>query len=222
MKAVTRLFDTREQAEAALAELEAAGLEHGQLGMVTPEKVLLKHAHHSEAAEGLVEGVKVGGLTGAGAGLVASLGFLVVPGLGPVFAAGWLAFTAVGAVMGVAAGAATCGILGLMADAGHSDEEAQVYAEGVRRGGVLLSAKPHNAAQARLAEGIMIRHGGVDAATRAIVYKEEGWTGGAIDPTIASPEPRSFEEVEVVTVPARHADEKVGAPDVFGTSVTSL
>lgn len=219
MKAVTRLFDTEDQARAALAELEAAGLEHGQLGLVSPQKVLLKHAPHSEAADGLVEGVTVGALTGAGAGLVASLGFLVVPGLGPVFAAGWLAFTAVGAVMGVAAGAATCGILGLMADAGHSPEEAEIYAEGVRRGGFLLSARPHGADQARLAEGIMIRNGGADAATRAVVYAEEGWTAGPIDPAIASPEPRSFESYEIVT---DHANDKVGPSDGFGSGVTSL
>ncbi|MDB5437982.1 MAG: hypothetical protein JWM33_409 [Caulobacteraceae bacterium] len=219
MKAVTRLFDTEDQANAAIGELEASGLEHGQLGLVSPQKVLLKHAPHSEAADGVVQGAAVGALTGAGAGLITSLGFLVVPGLGPVFAAGWLAFTAVGAVMGVAAGAAACGILGLMADAGHSEEEARIYAEGVRRGGYLLSAKPHNADQARLAEGVMIRHGGADAAQRAVVYAEEGWTGGVIDPDHAVAEARSFEGYEVIT---DHAKDTIGPAGGFGTSVTSL
>ncbi len=55
---------------------------------------------------------------------------LAIPGLGPVVAAGWLASTAVGA----AVGGATGGLLGALKEAGHSDEEANVYAEGVRRG----------------------------------------------------------------------------------------
>jgi len=71
---------------------------------------------------------------------------LAIPGLGPVVAAGWLAATAVGA----AAGAATGGIVGALTEAGVSTEEAHSYAEGVRRGGTLVSARVADAARVRL------------------------------------------------------------------------
>jgi hypothetical protein len=60
-----------------------------------------------------------------------------IPGLGPVVAAGWLTATAVGA----AAGAATGGIVGALTEAGVSKDDASLYAEGVRRGGTLVSAR---------------------------------------------------------------------------------
>ena len=56
----------------------------------------------------------------------------VSDGLGPVVAAGWLASTAVG----IAAGAATGGVVGALTEAGVSKEDAPLYAEGVRRGHV--------------------------------------------------------------------------------------
>ena len=84
---------------------------------------------------------------GGTAGLPAGLGLLAIPGLGPVVAAGWLAATAVGA----AAGAATGGIVGALTEAGVSEEEAHSYAEGVRRGGTLVSAR----VQTRIVLGLM-------------------------------------------------------------------
>ncbi|MDB5440439.1 MAG: hypothetical protein JWM33_2866, partial [Caulobacteraceae bacterium] len=76
-----------------------------------------------------------------------------------------------------AAGAATGGVLGALKHAGHTDEEANVYAEGVRRGGVLVSVKPDNDAQAAQAERILAANAGVDAAVRGDVYRQSGWSG---------------------------------------------
>jgi uncharacterized membrane protein len=66
--------------------------------------------------------------------------------LGPVVAAGWLVSTLAGA----AAGAATGGVIGALTQAGVSDEEAHVYAEGLRRGGAVVSAKVSDADAGRL------------------------------------------------------------------------
>ena len=66
---------------------------------------------------------------------------LAVPGIGPVVGLGWLAATAVGAVTGAAVGAATGGLIGSLTEAGVSEQDAHVYAEGVRRGGTLLSVR---------------------------------------------------------------------------------
>jgi hypothetical protein len=100
---------------------------------------------------------------------------LAIPGLGPVVAAGWLASTAAGAVAGAAIGGATGGLLGALKEAGHSEEEANVYSEGVRRGGTLISVRADEGLAARIEE---ILHGrrGVDASARGQVYREQGWS----------------------------------------------
>ena len=85
------------------------------------------------AAEGAATGAGIGAGLGGAAGLLAGLGVLAIPGLGPVVAAGWLAST----TLGVMAGAATGTIVGALTEAGVSEEEAPLYAEGVRRGGTL-------------------------------------------------------------------------------------
>jgi hypothetical protein len=64
---------------------------------------------------------------GGAVGLLAGLGLLAIPGIGPVVAAGWLVSTAAGA----AAGGATGGLIGALTQAGVSEEDAHVYAEGV-------------------------------------------------------------------------------------------
>jgi hypothetical protein len=101
-----------------------------------------------DRAEGAGKGAGIGAGLGGAAGLLAGLGLLAIPGLGPVFAAGWLAATAVGA----AAGAATGGLVGALTEAGVSKEDAPLYAEGVRRGGTLVppgSLKPTRRASMR-------------------------------------------------------------------------
>src|SRR4029079_19023671 len=80
------------------------------------------------------------------------LALLEIPGVGPVVAAGWLTATAAGA----AAGAATGGIVGALTQAGVSDEDAHIYAEGVRRGGTLVTARVRDAAASKL-EGVLDR-----------------------------------------------------------------
>src|SRR6186713_259974 len=98
-----------------------------------------------DRAEAAGAGAGVGAAVGGTAGLLAGLGLLAIPGVGPVVAAGWLVATAAGA----AAGGLTGGIIGALTQAGVSEEDAHVYAEGVRRGGTLVTARvdDRNAAQ---------------------------------------------------------------------------
>lgn len=95
--------------------------------------------------DGVDDRAEGAGLGGA-AGLLAGIGLLTIPGLGPVVAAVWLASMAVGA----AAGAATGGIVGALTEAGVSREDASRYAEGVRRGGTLVTASVPDQDRARL------------------------------------------------------------------------
>jgi hypothetical protein len=109
---------------------------------------------------------------GGGAGLLAGIGALAIPGLGPVVAAGWL----VAALTGAGAGAATGGLLGALTTAGVDEADAHVYAEGVRRGGNLVTVRTDETRAAQ-AESILARHGPVDTARRGADYRAGGWTG---------------------------------------------
>jgi hypothetical protein len=183
-QAITRLFDRHDDAAEAVRQLEGAGVPHQDISLIA-NNVEGRHlsdgrrdgADDNDAAEGAAKGATTGGLLGGGAGLLAGLGMLAIPGLGPVVAVGWLASTAVGAVVGAAAGGAAGGLLGALKDAGHSDEDAQVYSEGVRRGGTLVSVRPANDTDRATAERVLNDRGGVDAAARGASYREAGWQG---------------------------------------------
>ena len=108
----------------------------------------------------------------------------VLPGLGPVVAAGWLASTALGAV----AGGATGGVVGALTQAGVSDEEAPLYAEGVRRGGTLVSARVPDADRTRY-EAIL-NQSAVNLRDRSAAWQKAGWKN--YDP---SAQPYGAEEV---------------------------
>lgn len=185
-QAITRLFDDYDDAAAAVRELESAGIPHDRISLLANGGAGhgLPHGHgdhvdDNDAGEGAAKGATTGGLLGGGAGLLAGLGMLAIPGLGPVVAAGWLASTAIGAVVGAVAGGAAGGLLGALKDAGHTDEEAHVYAEGVRRGGTLVSVRPQNDTEAMTARQIL-DGAGVDTVRRGADYREQGWQ--AYDP----------------------------------------
>ncbi|MET0970804.1 MAG: hypothetical protein ABWY18_16520, partial [Tardiphaga sp.] len=124
-----------------------------------------------DRAEAAGTGAGIGAGLGGAAGLLAGLGLLAIPGLGPVVAAGWLAATAVGA----AAGAATGGVVGALTEAGVSKDDAPLYAEGVRRGGTLVSAKVPDADRTRL-EAVLDRSS-VNLQDRSAAWQKNGWTG---------------------------------------------
>ena len=198
-RTITRLFDTRVQAESTVRELETMGIPESELSIVagrssTEDTQAFARGDHdgdNDTAKGAGKGVLTGGVLGGGAGLLAGLGLLAIPGIGPVVAAGWLASTALGAAVGATAGGATGGLLGALKDSGVSDGDAHVYAEGVRRGGTLVSARVEEADAARV-EAVLQRQSGVDAATRGPLYRQSGWTAfdeqaaPYRDPTIAN------------------------------------
>jgi hypothetical protein len=175
---VTGLFNTYDAAERAVRDLEAAGVPDADISLIAnraADPVRVVEPEPSGAAVGAGTGAGVGGAVGAGAGLLAGLGIMAIPGVGPVVAAGWLVATAVGAVVGAAAGGASGGIIGSLTDAGVSKEHAHVYAEGVRRGGTLVTARV-DASRVAMMEAIMQRHGRLDRAARERLYRDEGWT----------------------------------------------
>ena len=122
-----------------------------------------------DRAEGAAAGAGVGAALGGAAGALAGLGLLAIPGVGPVVAAGWLVST----VAGAAVGGATGGVIGALTQAGVSEEDAHVYAEGVRRGGTLVTARV-NDSQRKSLQAILDRSA-VNIATRRTAYQQAGW-----------------------------------------------
>lgn len=191
-RTITRLFDDYDNARSAVTELERMGIPHSDLSIVANnahgrhplsgrDSALGDHDHHhhdgddhdhGEIGAGASTGAAIGGV----GGLLAGLGLLAIPGLGPIVAAGWLASTAVGAAIGGGVGAAAGGLVDALRNAGHSDDEAHVYSEGVRRGGTLVSARVSDDRVGEV-EAVLDGNGGVDAETRGTHYRRAGWTG---------------------------------------------
>lgn len=173
MRTVTGLYDDYSDASAAVSALESAGVRSDDISIVSNNAD--KRHGDSNAAEGAGTGAGIGAVVGGAGGLLTGLGLMAIPGVGPVVAAGWLAATAAGAAAGAVAGGATGGIIGAMTSSGVSERDAHVYAEGVRRGGTLVTAKVDDAL-APEAEAILKRSNWVDPTTRRAAYEEQGWT----------------------------------------------
>jgi hypothetical protein len=174
-RTITALYDTYDDAAQTVRDLAVAGIPDADISVVAnnvDNQYALKE--ESNAAPDAGAGAAVGSVLGGGAGLLAGLGLLAIPGVGPVVAAGWMVSAVVGAVAGAGAGAATGGIIGSLTSAGVSREHAHIYAEGVRRGGTLVTARVDEHLVA-VVEEIMRRHRSVDPDTRGRTYRDAGW-----------------------------------------------
>jgi hypothetical protein len=175
-----RLYDTYSAASDAVRALEAAGFSEDNISVISRDHADGAHPKADETAAGT--GATVGTLVGGGAGLLAGIGMLAIPGIGPLVAAGWI----VAALTGAGAGAAAGGLLGSLVGSGVDETDAHVYAEGVSRGGTLVTVRADETRIAR-AQEIMDQHGPVDSAARAGEYRSNGWTGYSADGTAGNP-----------------------------------
>src|SRR5829696_8556954 len=154
MQTITRVYDTYGQARQVVADLEASGIKSSDINLIANKYICDETARLEEpSAAGPSAGV--GAALGGTAGLLAGLGVIAIPGLGPVVAAGALAATAVGA--------------------GVPEEEAHVYCEAVRRGGTLVSVRTADNNVA-FVQQIMNRHRPIDPVERRGAYRRQGWT----------------------------------------------
>jgi hypothetical protein len=173
---VTALYDTYDAAVAAVNDLEASGIPHADISLVSNN---VDHrydkGHSTNAAADAGTGAGIGAAVGGVGGLLTGLGLLAIPGVGPVVAGGWLVATAVGAVGGAVVGGTAGGIVGSLTGAGVPEYDANFYAEGVRRGGTLVTARVDDA-RAPVAREILQHHKWVDPTARGAAYRESGWT----------------------------------------------
>lgn len=171
MRTISALYDSYDHAASAVRSLKDAGIPSGDISLVANNAAgLIEEGGHTHSETNAPKGAGLGAATGAGVGLLAGLGALAIPGIGPVVAGGWLLSTAIGAALGATSG----GILGALLKAGVSEEDAHVYAEGVRRGGALVTARVDDT-RADSANAILQGAQGVDIKARREEYATEGW-----------------------------------------------
>lgn len=175
MTTVSALFDNPAEATNASRKLQALGVPASDISVVSNNADnWYTDGDDNSAADGALAGAGVGAAVGGAGGLLVGLGLMAIPGVGPVVAAGWLAATALGAAGGAATGAAAGGLVGAMVGEGIPEREANVYAEGVRRGGTLVSARVEPALVDR-AQAVLNEDRRVDWTTREAAYRETGW-----------------------------------------------
>jgi hypothetical protein len=181
---ISRLYDSYAQATEAVRNLERAGVPHSDISIVSnnsdnwysenskgsPAAVDRDHDGIDDRAEGAGKGAGIGATAGGVVGLLTGLGLLAIPGVGPVVAAGWLGATAAGAAVGGTAG----GIIGALTQAGTSEEDAYLYAEGVRRGGTLVTARVADADRNRYEE-VLDTSSSVNLRDRGAAWRKAGW-----------------------------------------------
>jgi len=183
---ISRLYDDYAAASQVIRALEAAGVPHSDISIIASDaenwyagkgKVDRDGDGVDDRAEGAATGAGIGAAAGGVAGLLAGLGLMAIPGLGPVVAAGWLAATATVA----AAGGVTGGIIGALSQAGIGEDDVHVYAEGVRRGGAVITVRLPETDRDKV-EGIL-NQSAVNVWDRGMAYRKSGWKN--FDPAAA-------------------------------------
>ncbi|RPJ53042.1 MAG: hypothetical protein EHM23_31730 [Acidobacteria bacterium] len=174
-KTVVGLFNTREEAREVINDLVNSGFSRESISLMArgEDRETWTSGDAGEEREGgTLEGAATGAAIGGGIGLVVGLASLAIPGVGPIIAAGPLATALAGLGIGAAAG----GLIGALTNIGVPKEHADYYAEGVRRGGTLVTVTADDRTADRGAE-IMRRHGAADIDERAADWKKTGWAG---------------------------------------------
>lgn len=185
MQTLVAVFNDINDANRAVTELVASGVARDHVSVVannaTGEYSSYVNADGTTAAPVDDDAVKAGQGAGFGAvsggiiGALIGLGALAIPGVGPIIAAGPIVAALTGGVIGAAAGAPTGGIVAALVKTHSIDaEDADMYAESVRRGGVLVTAEVDDGMTDK-ARDILDNYGPVDIHNQAEGWRAEGW-----------------------------------------------
>jgi hypothetical protein len=162
--AVFGIFPSRTRAEQAVDALMAAGFRSSDISILAPDQNTTKELateKNTKAPEGTTTGAATGGAIGGTLGLLAGIGALAIPGLGPFIAAGPI----MGALAGLGAGAAAGGLIGALVGMGIPEYEAKRYEGRVKNGGILLSVHCDDSDCVSKAKDILKRVGAEDIAS---------------------------------------------------------
>lgn len=162
--AVFGIYPTSSQAEQAVDRLTAAGFAHQDVSVLLPDNQSSKefaHEKNTKAPEGAATGVTAGGVVGGTLGLLAGIGALAIPGVGPFIAAGPI----MGALAGLGVGGAVGGLVGVLVGMGIPEYEAKRYEGRIKDGGVLLSVHCDTSAEIDAAKEVLKASGAEDISS---------------------------------------------------------
>jgi len=171
---VVGVFNSVTDAQRAVSALESEGISRDQISVIAN-----KNAAGYETGEGVdkasdvVADAGIGAAIGGVGGLLLSVaGAITLPVIGPILAAGPIAAALTGAGIGAAAG----GLVGALTESGVPEEDAKYYAEGVRRGDVLVTVNTDSSNVDRVSD-ILDRYDAIDVDERVSNWKGRGWSG---------------------------------------------
>ena len=162
--AVFGLYQNEKQAERTVDDLMAAGFRNDDVSVLLPDNQGTKdfaHDKSTKAPEGTAAGVTTGGVIGGTLGLLAGIGVLAIPGVGPFIAAGPI----MAALAGLGAGGAVGGIIGALVGMGIPEYEAKRYEGHIKAGGVLLSVHCDTSEKIARAKDLLKHTGAQDIAS---------------------------------------------------------
>jgi hypothetical protein len=163
-KAVFAIYPTVGQAERSVDTLLRAGFANGAISVLLPDDQSTRefaHKKDTKAPEGTTTGVLSGGVIGGALGVLAGIGAIAIPGVGPFIAAGPI----MGGLAGLGVGGAVGGLIGALVGMGIPEYEAKRYEGRVKNGGVLLSVHCDTSDQIKRAKDLLKDTGGEDIAT---------------------------------------------------------
>jgi hypothetical protein len=158
------IYRNRIQAEKGVDALLASGFRNEDISVLMPENEGTKdfaHEKNTKAPEGATTGGIAGGAIGGTLGLLAGIGALAIPGLGPFIAAGPI----MGALAGAGTGGVVGGIIGALVGMGIPEYEAKRYEGMVKEGGILLSVHCDNSEWVGRAKNILEQSGAHDVSS---------------------------------------------------------
>ena len=162
--AVFGIYPSRDAAEEAVTSLQRAGFRDTDISVLMADNQGTKDfatERHTKAPEGTVAGVTAGGAIGGVIGGLIGAGVLLIPGLGPLVAAGPI----IAALTGVGAGGVVGGIIGALSGMGLPEYEAKRYEGRIKQGGILLSVHCDNSDWVKEAKEILQQTGADDISS---------------------------------------------------------
>jgi hypothetical protein len=165
------LVDTESQADAIVGKLSGAGFSDSDISVLFPDKGSTRDFAHKKATkmpEGATVGASTGGVVGGTIGLLAGIGALAIPGLGPFIAAGPI----MAALSGGAIGAVGGGLTGALVGLGIPEYEAKRYEGKVKEGGILISVHSENSDETNRAKSIFKEEGAHDISSTGEAHSD--------------------------------------------------
>jgi hypothetical protein len=162
--AVFGIYQNATQAEQTVDRLLAGGFRNDDISVLLPDNKSTKdfaHEKNTKAPEGTTTGVATGGVIGGTLGLLAGIGALAIPGVGPFIAAGPI----MGALAGLGVGGAVGGLIGALVGMGIPEYEAKRYEGRIKEGGVLLSVHCDTSEEITRAKDVLKHSGAQDISS---------------------------------------------------------